>query len=207
MEQPLEERIKIYFDYFAKMIKETLKELGEYFRKKSALPIEVIFQIVVGPETERRLLKQKEIVLKGAQIYDGTEETNQKLVEELFPKYLRWDNHNANLRKRDAKYPEAKEIIKRIFLTRCSIDHEHIKGHGKTYDDIVKTAFKDKVTALSTIGKEFELIDELHDFILHRRRLVNVPGIIRADVIDASHETSRMIKEKIFSEIERVFGN
>ena len=206
MEQPVEKRIEIYMEYFTKMIKETLNELGEMFRKKSALPLDIIFQLVVGPETEKRLLTQKEVVLEGAQIYDGTEATNQKLVEELFPIYLRRDNHNSNLKKNDAKYPEAKEIIKKIFLTRCAIDHEHLKGYGQTYDDIVKTAFKDKETALKTIGEEFEYIDELNNFILNRRRIVNVPGIVRTDVIDAAKETGGMIKKKIFEEIERVYG-
>ena len=206
MEQLVQEKIKIYISYFSKMIKETLKELGDYFRQKSALPLDIIFQVVVGPETEKRLLTQKEVVLEGAQIYDGTEATNQKLVEELFPTYLKRDNHNSNLKKKDAKYPEAKEIIKKIFLTRVAIDYQHLKGYGPTYDDIVKTAFKDKEAALKTIGKEFECIDELNNFILNRRRIVNVPGIVRADVIDAAKTMSDMIKKKIFEEIDRVYS-
>ncbi|NHI93092.1 MAG: hypothetical protein EAX96_11365 [Candidatus Lokiarchaeota archaeon] len=206
MEQPIEEKIQIYMDYFTKMIKETLKELGEIFRKKSALPLDIIFQLVIGPETEKRLLEQKKIVLESAQIYDGTEATNQRLIEELFPKYLRSDNHNSNLKKKDSKYPEAKEIIKNIFLSRSGIDYEHLKGSGSSYHEIVKSAFKDKEIALNTINQEFVFIDKLYQFILKNRRLVNVPGIVRADVIDAVQEMTNLIKQKIFNEIDSVYG-
>lgn len=206
-EQPIEERVQIYFDYFSRMVKRTLKELAEYFRKKSALPLDIIFQIVIGPDTERRLIEQKKIVLECGQIYDGTDETNQKLIDEFFPKYLRLDNHNAHLRKRDEKYPEAKELIKKLFLIRCSIDHEHLKGSGSSYEEIAKSAFNDKESALATLGKEFEVFGELNDFILKRRRLVNVPGIVRVDVIDATLVTTKTLKEVMFAEMERIFGS
>lgn len=206
MEQPLEERKEIYFAFFTKMIKQTLKDIGEELKRKSGLPLDIIFQIVIGPETEKRLLKQKKVVFAGAEMYDGTEETNAKVVEELFPKYLRSDSHNANLRKKDAKYPEAVEIIKRLFLCRCGIDHQHLKGYGSSYDEIVKTAFKTKENAKEIIGAEFVIVDELNAFLLSRRRLINVPGIVKTEVITATETTGTMIKESMFREIDRVFG-
>ncbi len=206
MDQPLEERKEIYFEFFERMIKQTLKDIGEELKKRSGLPLDIIFQIVIGPETEKRLLNQKKVVFAGAEMYDGTEETNVKIIEELFPKYLRSDNHNANLRKKDAKYPEALELIKRLFLCRCSIDFQHLKGYGSTYDEIVKSAFKTKEKALETIGAEFIIVDELNEFLLNRRRLINVPGIVKTEVISATQMTGTMIKEAMFREIDRIFG-
>ena len=206
MEQSLEEVKEIYFEFFTRMIKQTLKDIGQELKKKSGLPLDIIFQIVIGPETEKRLLNQKKVVFAGAEMYDGTEETNAKLIEELFPKYLRSDNHNANMRKKDAKYPEALEIIKRLFLCRCSIDFQHLKGRGSTYDEIVKSAFQTKENALDTIGAEFVIVDEINDFLLKRRRLINVPGIVKTEVIAATQTTGTMIKEAMFREIERIFG-
>jgi len=206
MEQPLEERKEIYFTYFKKIVTHALENIGDELKKTSGLPLDLIFQIVIGPETEKRLLKQKNIVFMGAEMYDGTEETNAKIVEDLFPKYLRVDNHNAHLKKKDVNYDDAIELIKRLFLCRCSIDHQHLKGYGSSYDEIVKSSFITKENALQNIGAEFVMIDNLNDFIVKRRRLVNVSGVIKTEVIEALLITGRMFKELTNREIERIFG-
>ena len=204
----MEDKIRIILDFYANQLKVILKELEDYFRKKSdILPLDQIFKIIMGPETESKVMKQKKFILQVASQWDGTEEKFEPLIDENFKPFLKSDGNYTNFRKRHKKFEEAKELLKDTFRHKVFNDYHVLQGTGETYEDILKSGIPTKEEVLKLMNKEVTLYEKLCDLLKNNRGIVAVPGIIRIDIIEASIKFYEIIKVHLKEEIERIYGS
>jgi hypothetical protein len=204
----MEDKIRIIVDFYAKLLKTVFKELEDYFKTKSQiLPLDQIFKIIIGPDNEKKIMKQKELILNVASQWNGSEETFESLIDENFKAFLRSDGNYINFRKRHRKFEEVKELLKDTFRHKTINDYHVLQGTGETYYEIVKTGIPTKEEVLKLTNKEISLYERLCDFLKNNRGIVAVPGIIRVDIIDATIKFYELIIYHLKEETERIYGS
>ncbi len=203
----MEDKIRIIVNFYANLLKKIMKELEDFFRKKSdILPLDQIFKIIIGPDTEAKIMKQKELILNVASQWDGSEGTFDPLIEENFKAYLKSDGNYTNFRKRHRKFEEAKQLLKDTFRHKVFNDYHVLQGTGETYDEILKSGIPTKEEVIKLTNKEIGIYDKICDFLRENRGIVAVPGIIRIDIIEASIKFYEIIKRYLKEETERIYG-
>lgn len=199
---------QIIATFYANELKTILKEMEDYFREKSTvLPLDAIFKIVIGSETEIKTNKQKELTLQLASQWDGTDEEFNRIVEEHLKDYLKIDSNYIYFRKRHKAIEEGKEIIKEIFSHKIVNDYYFLKGTGETYEEITLSAMPNKEETEKLINREIELYKKLIAFIEDNRGIVDVPGIIRTDIIDAVTILYEKVMEHLVNVVERIYSS
>ena len=203
----MQRKIDLYMEYFTEQTKETFDFIEDFFKKETALP-PIIFKIVVGPEVLQRVLDQKMIVLEIASQMgpEGTIEDLMPLIEEREKKYFRLDSYMHNFRRRHKNYSVAKNLIKNWFIFRVGADGKNLSGEGNTWFEILRSVHS-KESGSAVINQEIEIIKELMTFIKENRGIVNVPGIVRMDVINAMIALGEKLKENLFKQIDLAWPN
>ncbi|MHA1380397.1 MAG: hypothetical protein ACTSRG_18685 [Candidatus Helarchaeota archaeon] len=202
----IQRKIDLYMNYFKEQTEQTFKFMENYFKVKTNLP-PIIFKIVVGPEVIQRVLDQKKLILEIASQMGSDDKIDDlmPLIEENTKKYFRLDSYMHNFRRRHKMYPKAQELIKKWFIFRVNADGKNLTGEGETWFDILRSIHT-KESGSAVINGEIRIVDELMDFIRENRGIINVPGIVRVDVINAMFALGDKIKENLFNQIDLVWS-
>ena len=80
-----------------------------------------------------------------------------------------------------------------------------MKGDGDDWKALYRTAFKNKEYLLQQIKPEIEALDKLRNLVKNNRRIINVSGFVRADVIDALYIIQDYTKKNLMEISEQVF--
>ncbi len=190
-------------EYMRTTAKKMMDFLVNFFRT-TTIPMDIVFKIIAGPDTEEKLVKQKAVLLEVASQYTEDEKAFQEILDKYQDKYLRLDNYHSNIRKRHPKYQEARAKIVNLYEYRARADARILQGTGKNYYEMVRSILS-KEEATDVIEKEIVLVEDLVNFILKNRSLVNVPGIIRADVIDALVASANNATSTLREELTVIF--
>ncbi|MHA1300465.1 MAG: hypothetical protein ACTSO9_13685 [Candidatus Helarchaeota archaeon] len=198
----IQKKIDLYMEYFREQTKDTFNFMENYFRTQTALP-PIIFKIVVGSEVIQRVLDQKMIVLEIASQMgpNGTIDDLMPLIEEREKKYFRLDSYLHNFRRRHKNYPKARDIIKKWFVFRVKADGKNLIGVGNSWFDILRSVHT-KESGTAVINEEIGIVEELMSLIRENRGIINVPGIVRVDVLNAMLAMGEKIKENLFKQID-----
>jgi hypothetical protein len=201
----MQKKIDLYMEYFKGQTVETFNFMEDYFRTRTALP-PIIFKIIVGPEVIQRVLDQKLVVLEIASQMgpDGMIEDLMPLIEERERKYYQLDSYLHNFRRRDKMYPEAQKLIKKWFLFRIKADGKNLTGEGETWFDILRSVHN-RESGAAVINGEIKIVKELMDLVRNNRSLINVPGIVKVEVIDSMMAMSEQIIVLLFKQIDEAW--
>jgi len=179
---------QIIHDYFQQQVEKGNKDLEEIFRKKGgAFPMDVIFKLIIGPEISVKMIKQIDLISDCAIETVKNPDRLEEIIEKNFKKYLRFDSTNANFRKRHEAYEKlAIPIFRRLFKVRIENNLPMVQAEsGENYKEISHLAVPKKEDSLAALRRQQELNHELLDVIKNNRSIINVTGLIRADIIDA----------------------
>ena len=208
MEQRYQKNKQIIHDYFANQINEGNIELEKIFRKKSgAFPMDVVFKLIIGPEISVKMIKQIDLI-SDCVIQDLTTPGNfDEIIEENFKRYLRYDSTNANFRKRHPAYEnQAIPIFRQLFKVRMENNKLMMQAEkGNTYSEISHLMVPKKNDSLAALNRQKVLDLELMDVIKNNRSIVNVSGVIRADIIDAIYTMFDYVHEMWVKEIDKIY--
>ncbi|MHA1299387.1 MAG: hypothetical protein ACTSO9_08135 [Candidatus Helarchaeota archaeon] len=203
----MEKKLKIINDFYANELKLIIKEMEEYFRKKKdLLPLDAIYKIIIGPETEAKINQQKELTLELASQWNGSEEDFEKIVNENFKTYLKKDANFVHLRKRHEKFEVVKQILKETFKHKIRNDYKLLKGEGETYEEIATSSEPSKKEAKDFTNKEIELYNKMIDFLRNNRGIIAVPGVIRIDILEAVIKFYECVIKHLKDNVERIYG-
>ena len=188
MEQRYQKNKQIIHDYFSDQINQGNVELEKIFRKKSgAFPMDVVFKLIIGPEISVKMIKQIDLI-SDCVIQDLINPGHiDEIIDENFKKYLRHDSTNANFRKRHPAYEsQAVPIFRNLFKVRMENNMLMMQAEkGDTYHELSHLMVPKKEDSLAALNRQKTLDLKLMDVIKNNRSIVNVSGVIRADIIDA----------------------
>jgi hypothetical protein len=109
------------------------------------------------------------------------------------------------LRKSSKVHGEAISFLKDSYKNRIKFYNILMNGTGTNWKELYKTAFNNKEHLIDNLKPEIEAQDNLKNLIKKNRRLINVPGLIRADIIDAMVFIQEYTKKNLLSIAEVVF--
>lgn len=209
VEERYQKNKQLIHDYFKDKINEGNKDLEEIFRKKSgAFPMDVIFKLIIGPDITDKLTKQLDLI-SDCVIEDLTNPGHlDEIIERNFKKYLRYDSTHVNLRKKHPVYEtDALPIFRELMRRRMKHNRPLIKAiEGETYEEISHLMIPKKEDSISDYKEEREMNEKLMDLIRKNRPIINVAGIIRADIIDALFTVHDYIQEAWLRAIDELYG-
>ena len=191
---------KIVRDYLRETIVNANQELSSHFRSTliGAL-IEPVFRLLIGPEQTEKTVQMLDKILSFSKIFDGGYD------EEQLDEILVLDPTYQVLRKSMSVHKDAVNFLKDSYKNRIKFYNILLKGTGTDWKELYRTAFKDKNYLLENIKPEIEALDNLRGLIKKNRRLINVPGLIRVDIIDAMFFIQDYTKKNLLSIPEEVF--
>ncbi|MHA1376893.1 MAG: hypothetical protein ACTSRG_00800 [Candidatus Helarchaeota archaeon] len=203
----MDKKSQIIYDFYANELKSIIKEMEDYFKKKAdLLPLDSIYKIIIGPETEAKINKQKGFTLQLASQWDGTKDELERIVEENFKGFLRRDANFIQFRKRHEKIEEAKQLLKDTFRHKLINDYKLLRGEGETYEEIAISSEPNKDEAKEFTSKEIELYRKTINFLKNNRGIINVPGIIRIDILEAVINFYECVIKHLIDNIERIYN-
>ncbi|MHA1894092.1 MAG: hypothetical protein ACTSX4_06305 [Candidatus Helarchaeota archaeon] len=198
----LDKNFKIISDYLRNTITSANEQLSEHY-KQTLLGslIEPVFKLLIGPEQTERTIQMLNKILEVSKVFTGTfDGLDDKLNEimNLDPTY--------NVLRKDIKaYTKAEKFLKDSYKNRIKFYNILINGTGETWQELYNTAFKTKEFLIENITPEIEALDNLKQIVKNTRRIINVPGLIRADIIDAMFFMQEFAKKNLLAIPEQVF--
>lgn len=203
----MDKKSQIIRDFYASELKIINKELENYFKKKSnLLPLDSIFKLIIGPETETRIIKQKEFTIQMASQWNGMEDELEAIVNENFQSFLKLDAGYLQFKKRHPKFEEAKMILKDIFRHKIRNDYKLLNGEGNIYEELAISSTPNKEEALEFANIEVELYKKTINFLKDNRGIINVPGVIRIDILEAVVAFYLCVIKHLKDVIERLYS-
>lgn len=109
-----------------------------------------------------------------------------------------------NFRKRHEIFPKAQELIKKLFIFRVNADGKNLSGEGETWFEILRSVHN-KESGSEVIKEEIKIYEEIMDLIRKNRSLINITGIVRADVINAMFAMGNYVIESLFKSIDEAW--
>ena len=198
----IEKNLNIVKDYLNETITNANNELSDHFRSTfiGAL-IEPIFRLLIGPEQTRKTIEMLDKILSFSKVFTG----NFEAIEDRLDEILALDPIFQVLRKSSNVHSDAIGFLKDSYRNRIKFYHILMNGTGTNWQELYKTAFNNKENLIDNLKPEIEALDNLKDLIKKNRRLINVPGLIRADIIDAMVFIQDYTKKNLLSIPEVVF--
>ena len=198
----LEKNLNIVKDYLNETITNANNELSDHFKSTfiGAL-IEPIFRLLIGPEQTRKTIEMLDKILSFSKVFTG----NFEIIEDRLDEILALDPIFQVLRKSSNVHSEAINFLKDSYRNRIKFYHILMNGTGTNWQELYKTAFNNKENLIDNLKPEIEALDNLKNLIKKNRRLINVPGLIRADIIDAMVFIQEYTKKNLLSIPEVVF--
>jgi len=198
----LEKNLNIVKEYLNETITNANNELSDHFKSTfiGAL-IEPIFRLLIGPEQTRKTIEMLDKILSFSKVFTGNFETIEDRLDEI----LALDPIFQVLRKSSNVHSEAINFLKDSYRNRIKFYHILMNGTGTNWQELYKTAFNNKENLIDNLKPEIEALDNLKNLIKKNRRLINVPGLIRADIIDAMVFIQEYTKKNLLSIPEAVF--
>ncbi|MHA1143128.1 MAG: hypothetical protein ACTSRW_00135 [Candidatus Helarchaeota archaeon] len=182
----MERKITILKDYLVAEVDRGVEYLSEDLRKTLVGSlIEPVFKLVIGPEQRQRTIKllEKIVAVASKERISDIDAVVSEHLEEL----LATDPINQNLRKSLSLYPEARGYLRDSYKNRIKFYNKLLmdSSNVETWEDLYKTGFASGEECLQYIMPEIEANKKLIALVKKNRRIINVSGFIRADVIDA----------------------
>jgi len=178
----INKNLEIVKSYLEKTITDANEELSKNFKKTLlGAVIEPIFRLLIGPEQTKKTVEMLEKILSFSKVYnDNIEDFEDKLDEIMV-----LDPIYNILRRKSKVFNEAVNYLRDSYRNRIKFYGILLKGNGDDWKSLYRTAFKDKEHIIEHIKPEIEALDNLRNLVKKNRRLINVSGFVRADVIDA----------------------
>lgn len=194
--------LEIVKNYLNDTIIEANNELSNRF--KSTLigaVIEPIFRLLIGPEQTKKTLEMLNKILDFSKEFnDNIEDFEDKLDEILV-----LDPIYNILLKKEKVFNEAVTYLKDSYRNRIKFYGILLKGNGDDWKALYRTAFKDKENIIENIKPEIEALENLRNLVKKNRRIINISGFVRADVIDAMFAIQDYTKKSLLRIPEEVF--
>ena len=189
-------------DYLKETILDANRELSSHFKSTliGAL-IEPIFRLLIGPEQTEKTFRMLEKILSISKDFKGDFDNLGDKLDEI----LVLDPTYQILRKKLNVHKEAVKFLKDSYKNRVKFYNLLLNGNGNDWKELYRTAFKDKEYLIENINPEIEALDNLKDLIKKNRRLINVSGLIRADIIDAMFFIQEYTKKSLLKIPEEIF--
>lgn len=200
----MEEKLAVLKKYLVSEVDQGIEFLAEDMRKTLVgSMMEPVFKMVIGPEQRGRTIKLLETIVRIASQGEITDidATVVKHEEEL----LATDPINQNLRKSMSVYPQAKEHLLASYKNRILFYNKLLTGSGETWQKLYQTGFASGEDCLQMITPEIEANKKLMELIKQNRRLINVSGFVRADVIDAMLKLHEYTHERLLAIPKELF--
>jgi len=198
----MEKNLDIVKAYLNNTITEANNELSKYYRKTLVGSlIEPIFRLLIGPEQTRKTVEMLNKILSFSKEYGGNMEEFEGRLDEI----LVLDPIYQILRKSSKVFDEAINYLKDSYRNRIKFYNILLSGTGDTWKELYKTAFNTKENIIGQINPEVEALENLKNLVKNNRRLINVSGLIRADIIDAMFYMQDYTKDSLLKIPEEVF--
>ncbi|MHA1377188.1 MAG: hypothetical protein ACTSRG_02290 [Candidatus Helarchaeota archaeon] len=199
----INKNLEIVKNYLKTTITEANEELSKHFKSTligSSL-IEPIFRLLIGPDQTKKTIEMLEKILSFSREYNYNIEDFEDKLDEI----LVLDPTYNVLRKKMKVFDEAVGYLKDSYRNRIKFYGILLKGIGKDWKELYRTAFENKENILKNIKPEIEALDNLKNLVKKNRRLINVSGFVRADVIDAMFLIQDYTKKSLLEIPEEVF--
>ena len=198
----IDKNFKIVSEYLRDTIVNANEQLSE--RYKTTLMgslVEPIFRLLIGPEQTKKTIQMLNKILEVSRVFNGSFDGLDTDLDEI----MDFDPTYNVLRKNISAYDVAIGFLKDSYRNRIKFYNILLKGTGETWQELYKTAFETKEFLLENISPEVEALDNLKNLVKKTRRIINVPGLIRADIIDAMFFMQDDAKESLLNIPEQVF--
>jgi hypothetical protein len=115
----------------------------------------------------------KYLVLNGA-----TPEQFHRLIEEKFPIYLKNDQTYRQCRKNHKNYQKLIDVTKEMFISQVqeTLIFFNVKENVKTYEDLVRAAFKSKDDAYKSLNHQLDLNDKSIKIVEEDKTILKIPS-------------------------------
>ncbi|MHA1784712.1 MAG: hypothetical protein ACTSX4_02600 [Candidatus Helarchaeota archaeon] len=207
-EEKLLKNKAIIIEYLKNEIEIGNSWMEEHLKSKSSIiPMDLFFKLLIGPDIAAKMKKQVDLLLDCSIEYlksGKNPETLEKLVSENLRKYLIRDSLHQNLKKRHKSYEEIKNIIEKIFRDRIITEALIMEGDGNTYSEIST----DKLKIDDSLGRfylEKSFNEQILDIIRKNRSIINIAGVLRADLIDAFIDFYEYLHDRMEKNIRTCF--
>ncbi len=198
----IEKNLGIVKNYLQNTITDANNELSTYFKKTlvGAL-IEPVFRLLIGPEQTKKTIEMLDKILSFSKDFKDNIEAFEDKLDDI----LVLDPTYNVLRRNLSVFDEAVSYLKESYRNRIKFYGILLKGNGDDWKALYRTAFKDKGHLLENIKPEIEALDKLRNIVKKNRRLINVSGFVRADVIDALFVIQDYTKKSLMEIPDKVF--
>jgi len=198
----IDNNFKIVSEYLRDTIVNANEQLSE--RYKTTLVgslVEPIFRLLIGPEQTKKTIQMLNKILEVSKVFTGSFDGLDKDLGEI----MNFDPTYNVLRKNISAFDVAIGYLKDSYRNRIKFYNILLKGSGETWQELYKTAFETKEFLLENIKPEVEALDNLKNLVKKTRRIINVSGLVRADIIDAMFFMQDFAKESLLQIPEQVF--
>ena len=198
----IEKNLDIVREYLKETITNANETLSTQFKKTLiGAVIEPVFRLLIGPEQTKQTIEMLEKILSYSKEFNDNIEKFEDKLDEI----LVLDPTYNVLRKKMKVFDEAVSYLKESYRNRIKFYGILLKGEGDDWKALYRTAFKDKEYLLQHIKPEIEALDKLRNLVKKNRRIINVSGFVRADVIDALYIIQDYTKKNLMEISEQVF--
>ena len=198
----IDKNLKTVSDYLGETITTANEKLSEHYKKTvMGSLIEPIFRLLIGPEQTQKTIQMLNKILEVSKIFTGSFEGLEDKIDEI----MNLDPTYQILRKGMNAFDKAVGFLKDSYRNRIKFYNILMNGTGDTWQELYKTAFKSKEFLLENIDPEVKALDNLKDVVKNNRRIINVPGIIRTDIIEALFFMQDYAKESLLAIPDQVF--
>ncbi|NHI94662.1 MAG: hypothetical protein EAX96_19375 [Candidatus Lokiarchaeota archaeon] len=198
----IEKNHKIVSNYLSDTITAANEKLSAHYKETLVGSlIEPVFRLLIGPEQTEKTIQMLNKILEVSKTFSGNfENLNNKIdeIKNLDPTY-------SILRKDIKVFEKAALYLNDSYRNRIKFYNILMNGTGETWQELYRTAFKTKEFLLENIMPEVKALDNLKDVVKNTRRIINVPGIIRADIIEALFFMQDYTKESLLAIPDQVF--
>ena len=198
----IEKNLKTVSDYLSETITTANEKLSEHYKQTvMGSLIEPIFRLLIGPEQTQKTIQMLNKILEVSKTFSGSFEGLDDKINEI----MNLDPTYQILRKNIKAYDKAVEYLKDSYRNRIRFYNILMNGTGDTWQELYRTAFKTKQFLLENIQPEVEALDGLKDVVKNTRRIINVAGVVRADIIEALFFMQDYTKDSLFAIPDQVF--
>lgn len=190
------------------MLKEVKKALAitSKFIKENMPAFEAGYELLVGPGEEKRSTEQMDLILECCKKLSTDHSNLEEIIEENYKNYLKNDNLYFNMRKRHKRSQDAADLIKEIFKNHLIGIARVLRGEGETYDELSRSINPTYEIGLKYIEKEVELTNRIAQLIREDRGIINAPGVVRYDIMQAVINLLEYSVNQMMDELKRIYN-
>ena len=194
----MEQKLAVLKEYLISEVDQGVEYLGDDLKTTLVGSLmEPIFQLLIGPEQRTRTINLLDKIVDIAA--QGPITDIVELVDKHAQDLLNTDPINQNLRKSLSVYSQAKEYLILSYRNRITFYNKLLAGSGQTWQELYRSGFASGEECLEYIKPEIEANLKLLDLIKKNRRIINVSGLIRADVIDSMLKLHKYTHERLLA--------